>query len=97
MLGRQKLVPLLAVLFGVLLRGVLVMLFRMQSVAVRDLGMMCGLFVMARLVMLGCFAVMLGRMFVVIRGVLVMLMDCVFAHVCPPRLKRALPRAPSQR
>lgn len=84
-------------LFGVLLGGVLVVLHRVQSMAVRDLGVMRGFFVAAGLVMLGGFAVMLGRVFVVIGRMLVMLMNCVVAHIYPPRFRRALPPAPSLR
>jgi hypothetical protein len=80
---------LLAVLFGVLLGGVLVVFHGMQSVAVRDLGVMRGLLVVAGLVMLGRFAVMLGRVLVVIRRVLMVLMDSVLAHLLSSRFQFA--------
>jgi len=70
----------LVVLFRVFLRGVLVMLDGMQMVAVRDLGVMRGLFMIAGLVMFGGFAMMLGRILMMLRGMLVVLMDFVFVH-----------------
>jgi len=70
----------LVVLFRVFLGGVLVMLDGMQMVAVRDLGVMRGLFMIAGLVMFGGFAMMLGRILMMLRGMLVVLMDFVFVH-----------------
>lgn len=67
-------------MLGVLLGRVRVMIGRVQRVAVRDLGMMRGLLVIAGLVMLGGFAMMLGGMLVVMRGVLVMFVNLMIAH-----------------
>jgi hypothetical protein len=56
---------------------------------------MCGLFVITRFVMFGRFAMMLRCMFVVIRSVFVMLMDCMGAHAGAPKLiARSVNRAP---
>ena len=71
---------LFAVLFGVQFRRLLVMLGGMQGMAMRNLGVMRGRFVISRLVMFGGFAMMLGRMPVMLRGVLVMFVNLVFAH-----------------
>jgi hypothetical protein len=68
------------VVFGVLLGGVLVMLHGVQVVAMRDVGMMRGLFVIARLMMLRRLAMVLGRMFMMMRGLLMMLVDVVTGH-----------------
>lgn len=65
---------------GVLLRRVFVVLVGVQGMPVRDAGMMRGLFVVARLVMLRRFAMVLGRMFVMVRGMLVMLVNLVIVH-----------------
>ena len=46
---------------------------------------MCSLFVVAGLVMFGCFAMVLCRVFVVVRSVLMMLMNFVAAHAFSPR------------
>lgn len=73
-------VPLFAVLFGVHLRCFLVMFVRMQRMAVGDLGMVRGLFVIAGAMMRGGFAMMLGRVLVVLRGVFVVLVDLVIFH-----------------
>ncbi|HXX03694.1 MAG TPA: hypothetical protein VEJ37_05115 [Xanthobacteraceae bacterium] len=67
-------------LFGVQFRRLLVMLGGMQGMAMRNLGVMRGRFVISRLVMFGGFAMMLGRMPVMLRGVLVMFVNLVFAH-----------------
>ena len=60
-------------MFGVVLGGLLAVVTRVQAVGMRHVRMMASLFVIARLVMLGSFAVMtrrvivmLGRGFVVI-------------------------------
>jgi hypothetical protein len=52
----------------------------MQSMAMSNLRVMRGLFVIASLVMLCGFAVVLRRVFVVVCGVLMMLMYGVVAH-----------------
>ncbi len=50
-----------------------------QSVAMRHLGMMRSLLVVPRLMLLGGGAMMLGRVFMVLRSLLVMI-DVVFGH-----------------
>jgi hypothetical protein len=71
-------------MLGVLLGRVLVMLGRVQRMAMRDLGMVRGLLVIAGLVAFCRLAVMLGRMLVMIRSVLVMFVNLVIAHRCLP-------------
>jgi hypothetical protein len=70
----------LVVLFRVFLGGVLVMLDGMQMVAVRDLGVMRSLFVIAGFVMFGRFAMMLGRVLMMLRGMFVVLVNLVIVH-----------------
>jgi hypothetical protein len=70
----------LVVLFRVFLGGVLVMLDGVQMVAVRDLGMMCSLFMIAGFVMFGGFAMMLGSVLMMLRGMLVVLVNVVIVH-----------------
>jgi hypothetical protein len=67
-------------MLGVLLRRVVVVLDRVQVMAVSDLRMMRGLFVIAGFVVLRRLAMMLGRVLVVMRGFLMMLVDVVTAH-----------------
>ena len=64
------------------------MLRRMQSVTVRNLGMMGGLLGTSRLVMLCRLAVMLGCMLLVIGCLLVVFVDIVAAHDALPGLAR---------
>jgi hypothetical protein len=68
------------VLFCVFLGGVLLVIGSVQVMAVRDLGMMGGLFMIAGFMMFGCFAMMLGRVLMMLRGVLVVLMNLVVVH-----------------
>jgi hypothetical protein len=68
------------VLFCVFLGGVLLVLGSVQVMAVRDLGMMSGLFMIAGFMMFGCLAMMLGRVLMMLRGVLVVLMNLVVVH-----------------
>jgi hypothetical protein len=68
------------VVFGVLFRGVLVVLYGVQVMSVSYLGMMRGLFVVAGFVVLGGLTVVLGRMLVMMGGFLVMLVDIVTVH-----------------
>ncbi len=51
----------------------------MQRMAVGDMGMVRRFLVIARLMMLGSLAVVLGRVLVMLRGLFVMLVDVVFA------------------
>lgn len=67
-------------LVRVLLRSMLVMLARMQAVAMSDLRMMRGLLVMAGLEVLRRLTVMFGGMLVMFGSLFVMLVDFVIAH-----------------
>ena len=53
---------------------------RMQRMAMRDLGMVRGLFVIAGLVMLRSFAMVFGSVLVVMRGLVVMFVNLVTVH-----------------
>ncbi|HML07275.1 MAG TPA: hypothetical protein VK430_03990 [Xanthobacteraceae bacterium] len=64
-----------------LLRGMFVVLDCMQVVTMSYLGVVGGLFMIARLVMLGGFTMVLGRLLVMMRGLFVMLVDIVIGHV----------------
>jgi hypothetical protein len=65
----------------VLLRCVLSVVKRVQLVAVRQMGVMAGLFVLAGFRMLGCFAVMLGGCIEVFRRFMMVMMNFVLvAH-----------------
>lgn len=67
-------------LIGVLLRSVLVVLGGMQRMAVGYFGVMGGLLVIARLGVLGSFAMVLGRMLVMVRGGLVMFVNVMVTY-----------------
>jgi hypothetical protein len=69
-----------AVLVNVLLGGVLGVIDGVQLVAVRELGVMAGLLVVARFGVGGGFAVMVGRVLVVLGGLVVVVMNLVIAH-----------------
>jgi hypothetical protein len=69
------------VLHGVLLGRLVVMVVGMQRMSTRHFGVMRGLFVVAGLGMFGGFAMMLGRMIVMLGGLFVMLVDVVFVHI----------------
>jgi hypothetical protein len=69
------------VFVGVQLRGLVVMLGGAQMMAVRDLGMVRGFFVIAGLVMFGGLAMVLGRMIVMVRGMFVMLVNVVLVQI----------------
>jgi hypothetical protein len=68
------------VLIGVLLRSVLVVLGGMQRTAVGYFRVMGGLLVIARLGVLGSFAMVLGRMLVMVRGELVMFVNVTVTY-----------------
>jgi hypothetical protein len=70
----------------VLLRCVLVVLGRMQGVTVRDLGMMRRFFVIAGPVVLGGFAMMLGRILMMFRRHFVVFMNVMVAHRSLPAM-----------
>jgi hypothetical protein len=89
-----------AVVFGVHLRRVFVVLVGMQGMTMGDAGVVRGLFVIARLVMLGRFAMMLRRMFMMLGGLFVMFVNLVSVgcHLSSPgmmalRTFDALPRS----
>ena len=65
-----------AVLFGVVTAGLGVMFFGVAGVAMRAVGVVSGLFVITGFMMLGGVLVMFGR--------LVVMVDCVVAHVFSP-------------
>jgi hypothetical protein len=78
----------LTVMLGVMAARLGMVFFGVAGVAVRAVGMMRGLLVIAGFVVLGGFAVMLGGVLVMFGG-LVMMLDGVLAHVSLPvrRLK----------
>ena len=67
-------------MLGVMTAGLGVVFFSVAGMAVRAVGVMRGLVVIAGFVMLGGFAVMLGGVFVMF-GSLVVVFDGVLAHV----------------
>jgi hypothetical protein len=79
---------IVAVVFGVMTAGLGVVFFGVAGMAMRTVGVMRGLVVIAGFVMLGGFAVMLGGVLVMF-GSLVMMFDGVLAHGALPvwRLK----------
>jgi hypothetical protein len=73
-----------AVMFGVMTAGLGMMLLGLAGMAMRAVGVVCRLLVIAGLMVFRGFAVMLRRVFVVL-GSLVMMVDaCVVAHVSLP-------------
>jgi hypothetical protein len=68
------------VVFGVLLRSMLVVIRCMQGMPVRYLGMARGFLVVAGLGMFCGFAMVLRRMIVVVRRQLMMIVDVVAFH-----------------
>jgi hypothetical protein len=72
-----------AVLFGVVTAGLGMMLFGVAGMAMRAVGVVGGLLVVAGFMMPAGFAVMLGRVLVVFGGLVVML-DGMLAHVSLP-------------
>jgi hypothetical protein len=88
------------VVLGVVLGGLVPVMGRMQSVPVRDVGVMPGLLMIAGFIMLCRFTMMVGSALVVIRGSLVMLAALVRlrAHIAVLLLgaltaKRLLPKS----
>jgi hypothetical protein len=77
----------LAVHFRVLPCGVVLVLGSLQVMTKRNPGMMRGLLVIARLVMLGSLAMMFGSLLVVLRGFLVVLVDLVLSHPVLPEIR----------
>jgi hypothetical protein len=66
-------------LVGMVFGGLRRVMFRVQSVAVGCVSVMRALFMVAILVVFGGRAVVLGRVFVVLRG-FVMMIDVIFGH-----------------
>ena len=76
---------MLAVVLGVMTARLGMMFFGVAGMAMGAVRVVRRLLMIAGLVMLGGFAMMLGRMLVMFGG-LVMMLDGVFAHVCSPGL-----------
>ena len=68
-------------LFRVHLRRVLMMVGGMQVMPVSNLGMMRRLLVIARLMVLGGFAMVFGRMLVMVRSLFVMFVNVVLVQI----------------
>lgn len=67
------------VLIGMVLSGFFGMMGSVQRMSMRDMGMVAALFVIARFVVFGCFAVMFRRVFMVF-GSLVMVLCSLVGH-----------------
>jgi hypothetical protein len=67
-------------MFSVLLRSMAVVVCSMQRVAVSNLRMVRGLFMMAFLRVLGSFAVMMGGLLVMVCCVFMMIVDFMMFH-----------------
>jgi hypothetical protein len=67
-------------MFSVQLGGMAMMFMRMQSMAVRRVGVVRGLFMIAGFGVLRRFAVMFRSVLVVLSSFVVMLVDIMFAH-----------------
>jgi hypothetical protein len=80
---------MLAVLLGVVTAGFDMVMFGVAGVAMRAVGVMRRLFVIAGLMMPGGFAVMLGRVLVVLGSLVVVLDACVIAHISLPVMSRS--------
>jgi hypothetical protein len=74
------------VVFGVVLCGLVAVVGRMQSMRMRDVGVMAGLFMVASFIVIGRFAMMVGGALMVIGGGLVVFATLVRlrAHGCSP-------------
>jgi hypothetical protein len=70
----------LAVLFRVLPRGIVLVLGGFEVMTECDPGMMRGLFMISRFVMLGGLAMMFGGLVIVLRCLFVMLVNLVLCH-----------------
>jgi hypothetical protein len=66
---------------GVFLGRLVVMVIGVQRMSMRDFGVMRGLFVVAGLGMFGGFAMMFGRMLVMLGGLFVMFVNVVLVHI----------------
>ncbi len=65
------------VLIGVVFPSFFGMLGSVERMSVGDMGVVTGFFVIARFVVFGRFAMMYGRLFVVLRGLMVMFRSVV--------------------
>ena len=74
----------LAVLFRMLPCGVVLVLGGFQVVTECNPSMMCGLLVVARLMMLAGLTMMFGSVFIVLRGLFVMLVNLELCHSVLP-------------
>jgi hypothetical protein len=72
-----------AVMFGVVTARLVMMLFGVAGMAMRGMGVVGGLLVVAGIMVLGGFAMMLGGMLVMFGGLVVMF-DGVLAHSALP-------------
>jgi len=72
------------VLIGVVFSGFFGMMGSVNSMSMSDVGMMSGFFVIARLVVVGGFAVMFRRVFMMFRGLVVMLCSLMSHSMVPP-------------
>ena len=75
---------MLAVMFGVMTAGLDMMVFGVAGVAMRGMGMVRGLFVIACAMMFGGFAMMFRSMFVMFGGLVMVINACMVAHICSP-------------
>jgi hypothetical protein len=64
--------------------GVVLVLGRFQIMTERNPGMMRGLHMIARFVVLGGLAMMFGSLFIMLRRVLVMLVNLILCHSALP-------------
>jgi hypothetical protein len=67
-------------MLGVLFGSMFGVIDRRQLVTMGEMGMMSGLFMIAGLREARCFAMVLGRVFVVLGGFVMVMMDAVFVH-----------------
>ena len=81
--------------FRVLPCGIVLVLESLQVMTEGNPGMMRGLLVIARLVKLGGLTMMLGRLLIVVRGVLVMLVNLVLCHSVLPETRERWPAIPA--
>jgi hypothetical protein len=77
--------------------GIVLVLGSFQVMTEGNPGMVRGFLVIARFVMLGGFAMMFGRLLIVLRRMFVMLVNLVLCHFVLPDLVRHLPRLVTHR
>jgi hypothetical protein len=86
------LVAILAVILGVTPCSIVLMFGGLQVVAECNPGVMRGLFVIARFVVLGRFTMMFGGLLIVLGRVLVKLVDLMLRHFVLPELSLLAPK-----